>query len=117
MPVDVSTGVLIDEHGGHAASAAILRQFEFMGLPWTVLGPLGLLVPQTIRDGAYYAFARNRGTIWKQVKKTFGIGDTALDSCRDRILGLGLGGGPMPDGWGFTPAANDDATQQPTPKL
>jgi len=98
MPTDLSTGVLIDEKGAHRDSTAILRILPYMGFPYTMLGPLSLLVPTSIRDLAYFSFARNRGFIWKQVKRITGMGDTQLDEYIDRILGLKE---PLDPRWGF----------------
>ena len=97
-PVDVSTAVLIDEVGVHTESSAVLRLFPAMGFPFTVLGPAGLCVPSFIRDNAYRAFARNRGAIWRGVKRLTGWGDTSLARHRDRVVGLEE---PLPPSWGF----------------
>jgi len=97
-PRDCSTAVLIDEDGVHIESTAILKLFPWMGFPWNVLGPAGLLVPRCVRDTAYRAFARNRGSIWKCVKRVFGMGDTTLDKHRERVLGLQE---PVDPDWGF----------------
>lgn len=98
MPTDLSTAVLIDEEGGHIASNAILRQFAFMGFPYNALGFLALLIPKFIRNYFYYVFARNRGAIWKFVKRMIGLGDTYLREVRGRVVGLQE---PIPPGWGF----------------
>lgn len=97
-PVDCSTAVLIDSDGVHTESAAILRLFPWMGFPWNVVGPMGLLVPSVIRNCAYRAFARNRGRIWISVKRALGLGDTMLEAHRDKMLGLEE---PIPPEWGF----------------
>jgi predicted DCC family thiol-disulfide oxidoreductase YuxK len=98
MPIDLSTGVLIDEKGGHKDSTAILRILPYMGFPYNLLGPIALFVPKFIRDCGYRLFARNRGFIWKQVKRVTGLGDTQLEAYRDRIVGLE---DPLDPGWGF----------------
>ena len=85
-----------------AESSAILRLFAWMGLPLTVLGSAGLLVPPFLRDHCYRAFARNRGTIWTWVKRAMGWGDTLLEEYRGRILGLE---DPLPESWGFARGA------------
>lgn len=97
-PVDVKTAVLIDEEGVHTHSAAILRLFPSMGFPFTMLGPIGLCVPRCLRDAGYIVFARNRGAIWRAVKRCTGWGDTSLKDYRDRVVGLEE---PLPPSWGF----------------
>jgi predicted DCC family thiol-disulfide oxidoreductase YuxK len=98
MPIDVSTAVLIDEKGGHTHSSSVLLMFAYMGFPYVWLGIVALLVPAFIRDFAYRTFARNRGAIWKGVKRVTGMGNTRLDDYRDRILGLEE---PVDPSWGF----------------
>mmetsp|Transcript_60929 Transcript_60929/g.122151 ORF Transcript_60929/g.122151 Transcript_60929/m.122151 type:complete len:142 (-) Transcript_60929:302-727(-) len=88
MPADVSTVVLIDERGAHKKSAAILRTLPHLGQPFVLLYPLLLCIPSCVRDAGYDAFARNRGSIWKGVKRATGMGDTLLWEYRDRILGV-----------------------------
>lgn len=99
MPFDVSTAVFIDENRAYKDSSSILRLFPYMGLPYNLLGPLALLVPAIIRNFAYRRFARNRGAIWKSVKRVTGMGDTRMEQYRDRILGLQ--DPPDPPAWGF----------------
>ena len=99
MPTDLSTAVLIDEEGVHRDSAAVLRPLAQLGFPWTIFGRLALFVPKVIRDTAYQAFGRNRGKIWKAVKRVTGMGDTLMDPYKDRILGLEE---LLDAGWGFT---------------
>lgn len=99
-PTDVSTAVLIDEAGVHTESTAVLRLFPSMGFPWTVLGPVGLCVPECIRNGAYRLFAKNRGSIWRGVKRVMGWGDVDLSAYRDRIAGLDDNVGPLDPLWG-----------------
>ena len=99
LPTDVSTAVLIDEEGGHTESTSILRMFAHMGFPYSALGRIATAVPPVIRDNAYRAFAINRGTIWKLVKKVSGMGDTKLEAYnKDRVVGLKE---PLNPGWGF----------------
>ena len=100
-PTDVSTAVLIDEAGVHTESTAVLRLFPWMGFPWNVLGTVGLCVPGCIRDSAYRIFARNRGSIWRGVKRVMGWGDVQLDMHKDRIIGLDDMAKPLDPGWGF----------------
>ena len=73
-----------------------------MGFPYSFLGPLLLvLVPTALRDWGYRIFARNRGTIWKGVKRVTGLGDTNLSAYRDRIVGLKEQEGGIPPSWGL----------------
>ena len=69
-----------------------------MGTPYAVMGCILLLIPVCIRDFGYKLFARHRGTIWKNVKKAMGMGDTMLVEYRDRVVGLEE---PLDPGWGF----------------
>lgn len=105
MPCDLSTGILIDDSGAHRDSTAVLRILPHLGFPYTVLGRLGLWVPKVVRDWAYQTFARNRGAIWRFVKKITGMGDTQLEEYRDRILGLEE---PLNPGWGFAAKSQAD---------
>lgn len=98
MPTDVSTAVLLENNVGYKESASVLRLFRYMGFPYTLLGFLGLLVPAFFRDFCYRIFAKNRGTIWKGVKRVTGIGNTKLTSYRGVILGLKE---PIDPSWGF----------------
>lgn len=59
-PTDLSTAVLLDADGLHVESAAILRLFVHLGGPWALLGRLGRLVPDFVRDPAYRFVARRR---------------------------------------------------------
>ena len=112
VSIDLSTAVLLDGGGVHTQSAAVLRLFPWMGFPWSIVGRTGLLVPAFIRDAAYGAFARNRGAIWKVIKRITGLGDTRMEEYRDRILGL-EDEEPLDPNWGFDeqqqlPGADDD---------
>jgi predicted DCC family thiol-disulfide oxidoreductase YuxK len=71
----------------------------FLKFPWNVFGYMGIIVPAFIRDAGYHAFARNRGAIWRGVKRVTGMNDTQLHAYRDKILGLE---GPLPEEWGFS---------------
>ena len=104
MPSDLSTAVLFDERGAHRDSSAVLGLFPHMGMPYSALGFLAMCVPACIRDWAYQSFARRRGTIWKQVKRVTGLGNTQLAEYRDHILGLEE---PIDPGWGFG-TSNDE---------
>lgn len=107
MPTDVSTAVLIDEDNvAHQNSDSVLRMFQFMGIPYSWLGPVLLrLVPVPIRDFGYRLFARNRGAIWKGVKQVVGLGDTKMEKYRGRILGLE---DPLEPSWGFDDESNNE---------
>ena len=98
MPLDLSTAVLFDNHQAYKRSAAILNMFPYMGFPFTILGPVALCIPSSIRDAGYSLFARNRGQIWKFVKRVTGMGDTLMHEHRDKIVGLEE---PLDPSWGF----------------
>mmetsp|Transcript_9034 Transcript_9034/g.19360 ORF Transcript_9034/g.19360 Transcript_9034/m.19360 type:complete len:94 (+) Transcript_9034:497-778(+) len=74
-----------------------------MGFPYAVLGFILLLIPACIRDFGYKLFAKNRGAIWKKVKKVVGMGDTMLVEYRGRVVGLEE---PLDPGWGFNAEVN-----------
>lgn len=101
MPIDLSTAVLIDEKGAHKESTAVLRIFPHLSFPYNVLGRIALLLPVALRDFAYRLFAKNRGAIWRSVKRVTGLGDTHLEEYRDRIVGLEEESQPLSPGWGF----------------
>ena len=109
MPCDISTGILIDETGSHRDSTGILRMLLFLSFPWPWIGQLALWVPALIRDAAYQLFARNRGTIWKQIKKVTGMGDTMMQRYEPVVLGLDEVSKPLPKSFGFDA---DDGTKQ-----
>lgn len=99
MPLDASTAVLIDEKGRHVKSTAVLRLFLYMGPLYRLLGLMALAVPRFLRDGAYRAFAANRGKIWKATKSIVGTGaDTSLEQYRKSMIGLE---DPIDSNWGF----------------
>ena len=113
MPVDLSTAVLIeyddDTTKGSKAyvhSTSVLKMFAFMTFPWNVLGAIALLVPVVVRDWAYRIFARNRGTIWKNVKRITGMGDTQMLAYRSKVVGLPISSddelSTLPPSWGFS---------------
>jgi len=58
-PVNYTTNILLAD--GHAwfKSAAALRIFQLLGLPWALLSA-GWLLPRVLRDGLYDLIARNR---------------------------------------------------------
>lgn len=101
MELDLSTAILIMNHGEvvHTHSASILELFQFMGFPYSSLGPVLLMIPVFLRDYGYKLFGRNRGDIWKLVKRVTGLGDTIMTNYRDQIVGLE--GETLPDSWGF----------------
>jgi len=107
MPCDLSTGILIDETGPYRDSTAILRMLLVLSFPWPWIGQLALWVPKFIRDAAYQMFARNRGTIWKNVKLVTGMGDTMMEQYMTTVLGLEEVSKPLPSGWGFDAQAED----------
>ena len=111
-PADVSTAVLIDEAGAHTKSTAVLRLFCWMGWPFALLGRAALLLPAFLRDGAYGIFARNRGAVWKTVKRCTGWGDTRMEPYRDRIVGLEEEQQPLPESWGFDDEDQDARSER-----
>lgn len=99
MPADLSTAILFDGDGGHVRSDAVLRLFPYLGLPLKILAIICLwLIPRFVRDYGYCLVARNRGRIWKGVKRVCQMGDTDMKPYRDRILGLEE---PLDPSWGF----------------
>lgn len=101
MPSDVSTAVFIDVEGdvAYKSSSAVLRAIRHIKCPWSGLALVGLAVPPCIRDAAYGLFARNRGSIWKRVKRVTGMGDTVMTDVRHCCYGLK---DDLPEGWGFS---------------
>jgi len=100
-PNDISTAVLIDEGTILTESSAILTLFAWMGFPWALLGFMALCIPMCIRDVGYRIFARNRGAIWKGVKRVTCLGDVQMEVYRNRMLGLSSMPRPLPQSWGF----------------
>ena len=145
MPADLSTGILIEDAaatnnnqqqqqtttkgeigngktGGTASrdSTGILRMLLFLGFPYNMLGWIALyLVPKFFRDFCYQAFARNRGIIWKQVKKVTGMGDTMMDPYRDQVLGIENNDfdkiAEEEPSWGFTTTTTTTTAELSTP--
>jgi predicted DCC family thiol-disulfide oxidoreductase YuxK len=105
-PFDLSTAVYMEStnHRIYTKSEAIFYLFPHMGFPFTILGPLLLLLfPKFLRDWGYTKFAQHRGDIWILIKRITGLGDTSLVSYRDRIL-LPPGysaSHPLPSSWGL----------------
>ena len=104
MPTDVSTAVLLDKKKqvAYQNSDSVLRLFPYLGFPYSWLGPfLITMVPQRLRDFGYHLFARNRGQIWKGVKRITGMGDTKMTPYRSKVLGLDNMTISKQPGWGF----------------
>jgi predicted DCC family thiol-disulfide oxidoreductase YuxK len=113
MPVDLSTAVLIEydeqqppQSHAYLHSTSVLKMFLLMAFPWNVIGMIALLVPVVVRDWAYQVFARNRGMIWKTVKRITGMGDTQMMPYRNNIIGLPVQNddelSQFPPSWGFS---------------
>jgi predicted DCC family thiol-disulfide oxidoreductase YuxK len=88
-PFDLSTAVLLEGTNNrmYTRSEAILYLFPHMGFPFTVLGPILLLLfPKFIRDFGYNLFAKHRGSIWIFVKRMTGLGETSLYQYRNKVL-------------------------------
>lgn len=81
-------------------SAGILGMLQHMGAPYTWIGPILLAVPTALRNYGYDLFARNRGSIWKFVKRLTGMGDVRLYKLKDRIVGV-EDFEATPEGWGL----------------
>ena len=100
-PADVSTAILIDEEGSHTHSSAVLRMFLHMGFFYKWFAIVAMIVfPAFLRDAVYKQVAKNRGKIWKGVKKVTGLGDTTMEPYKNRILGVDDYSGNK-EGWGF----------------
>jgi predicted DCC family thiol-disulfide oxidoreductase YuxK len=86
---DLSTAVLLEGNNNriYYRSEAILYLFPHMGFPFTVLGPLLLLLfPKFVRDFCYGLFARNRAAIWTFIKRCTGLGETSLHQYRHKVI-------------------------------
>jgi predicted DCC family thiol-disulfide oxidoreductase YuxK len=107
-PADVSTAIYIDDRGSHTHSTAVLRMLLHLPYYYRYLATLALwIIPAFVRDAVYKQVAKNRGKIWKGIKKVTGMGDTSMVKYREYVLGLDtvvVSGGM--DGWGFD--SNDD---------
>lgn len=89
----------------HQFSSSILYMFAHMGFPFDFFLPFLLWIPLFIRDTGYRMFARNRGTIWKAVKRCSGLGDTHMATVRDKLVGLGDDDANVecfPESWGLS---------------
>jgi predicted DCC family thiol-disulfide oxidoreductase YuxK len=102
MPSDVSTAVLFTDEHAYIESDSILRMlYPYLKFPYFILGFIALfLIPRLLRDFGYRLFARNRGEIWKFVKKITRMGDTAMRPYRDSVLGIDKDTA-LPESWGF----------------
>lgn len=60
LPADLQTIVLIEEGRALARSTAVARMLRLLRAPWPLAGRLILLLPRSVRDGAYGIVARNR---------------------------------------------------------
>jgi predicted DCC family thiol-disulfide oxidoreductase YuxK len=111
IPIDISTAILVQNHGDIVSthSSSILRLLPYLGFPYSTLGPVLLWIPLIVRDTGYRLFARNRGDIWKMVKRITGMGDTMLTEYRPKIVGLD--GETLPDSWGFGPVTDEGKKQ------
>lgn len=85
---------------GYTNSTCILRLLRHMGSLYGSLGSVLLWIPRPIRDVGYRLFGRNRGTIWKLVKRITGLGDTEMESYRNKVIGIAEDE-TNPPGWGF----------------
>lgn len=74
LPTDdgsIQSVVLIEGDQAFTHSTAALRAMRHVGLPWSALGTLGLLIPRPLRDAAYRTIAHHRHRIFS----------AAADSC------------------------------------
>jgi predicted DCC family thiol-disulfide oxidoreductase YuxK len=88
-PFDLSTAVLLEGTNNHIymKSDAILYLLKHMGFPFTIIGPLLLLlIPKFIRDFGYMIFAKYRSTIWIYMKRITGLNDTSLYIYKSKII-------------------------------
>jgi predicted DCC family thiol-disulfide oxidoreductase YuxK len=67
-PMNYSTNILLADGRAWFKSAASLRIFQLLGLPWALLSA-GWLLPRVLRDGLYDVVARNR-LRWFGVRET-----------------------------------------------
>jgi predicted DCC family thiol-disulfide oxidoreductase YuxK len=81
-PVNYTTNILLADGRVWFKSAASLRIFQLLGVPWMLLS-VGWLLPRRLRDGLYDIVARNR-LRWFGVRETCYLPDRAQ---ADRFLG------------------------------
>mmetsp|Transcript_20605 Transcript_20605/g.31440 ORF Transcript_20605/g.31440 Transcript_20605/m.31440 type:complete len:134 (-) Transcript_20605:849-1250(-) len=99
---DLSTAFLIDNGEVYSKSSSILRMLSYTRFPWSWMAAVLLcLVPLFLRDFGYDLFARNRGAIWKTLKKMTGIGDVSLETYGSRVIVSDED--RIPEGWGLLP--------------
>lgn len=85
---DFTSAILIDGKGVHKYSASILQGTRYMGCPYSCIGSIALLLPSCFIDPIYKLISRNRGSFWKCVKRTFGMGDTHLVEHQGSVVGV-----------------------------
>ena len=81
-PVNYTTNILLADGTPWFKSAAALRIFQLLGLPWALLSA-GWLLPRALRDGLYDIVARNR-VRWFGARQTCYVPDPTH---ADRFLG------------------------------
>jgi predicted DCC family thiol-disulfide oxidoreductase YuxK len=81
-PVNYTTNILLADGRPWFKSAASLRIFQLLGLPWALLSA-GWVLPRPLRDGLYDIVARNR-LRWFGVRETCFMPDPTQS---DRFLG------------------------------
>jgi predicted DCC family thiol-disulfide oxidoreductase YuxK len=81
-PVNYTTNILLADGMPWFKSAASLRIFQLLGLPWALLSP-GWLVPRALRDRLYDIVAQNR-LRWFGVREICFVPDPTQ---ADRFLG------------------------------
>lgn len=123
VPCDFSTGIFVEVNDkdnnntcssqAYVDSTGILRMLLLLQQPWAFLGMVALWVPKFFRDACYRAFARNRGTIWKTVKRVTGMGDTRMHAYRTPyVVGLEELPTPLPSNFGFDSTTTNTTTNQ-----
>jgi predicted DCC family thiol-disulfide oxidoreductase YuxK len=81
-PFDYTTNILLADGSPWFKSAASLRIFQQLGMPWALMSA-GRLLPRMLRDGLYDIVARNR-LRWFGVRETCYLPDATQ---ADRFLG------------------------------
>jgi predicted DCC family thiol-disulfide oxidoreductase YuxK len=80
--VDYETNILLEDGHAWLKSEGLIRVFERLGFPWSLMS-IGRLLPRPIRDWLYERIARNR-LRWFGVRETCYLPDP---SQADRFLG------------------------------